>query len=88
MSYFIDLIGETPSYPCGICKRNIVSNHKSIRCNLCNFTIHTKCNKIEDKEFRKMKDDNIRYCLKCKEDILSFQRLTNQQSFNICKRHH
>ena len=28
-----------------------------------------------------MKDDNIRYCLKCKEDILTFQRLTNQQFF-------
>ena len=26
-----------------------------------------------------MKDDNIAHCLKCKEDILPFQRLTNQQ---------
>ena len=81
MSYFSEPIGENPKYPCGVCEKLIALNHKAIRCNLCNYKVHIKCNKLEEKEYRNMKNDDIIYCIKCKKVILPFQRLTNQQFY-------
>ena len=72
MSYFNDSTEENPKYPCGVCSKIIAMNHKAIRCNLCNY-------KIQEKDFEKNKTEAIMFCLKSTEEILPFQRLTNQQ---------
>ena len=79
MSYFNEPIEENPKYPCGICSQIIAINHKAIRCNVCNYKVHIRCNRIEEKDFKKIKNDEIILCIKCKEEIISFQRLANQQ---------
>ena len=55
MRYFSEPIGENPKYPCGVCEKLIALNHKAIRCNLCNYKVHIKCNKLEENEYRNMK---------------------------------
>ena len=37
----------------------IAINHQAIRSNLCNYKVHIKCNKIEEKEFKAMKNKEI-----------------------------
>ena len=44
-----------------------------------NYKVHIKCNKIEEDDFKKNKNEEIMFCLKYTEEILPFQRLTNQQ---------
>ena len=59
----------------------IAKNHKAIRCSICNYEIHIKCNKTEVKDYKKINDEDIFFCIKCKEEILPFQSLTDQQFF-------
>ena len=72
MSYFDEPFGDNPKYPCGVCEKIIAKNHKAIRCSICNYKIHIKCNKTEVKDYKN---------IKCKEEILPFQSLTDQQFF-------
>ena len=81
MSYFEEPTGENPIYPCGICNKKIASNHRAIRCNLCNYKVHIKCNKTDQGDYRNIKEDDIVFCIKCKEEALPFQKLTDQQFF-------
>ena len=80
MSYFEEPIGLNPKYPCGICLKNIANNHRAIRCNLCNYKIHIKCNKTDVKTYEKIiRNDDPQFCLKCKEELIPFQKLSDQQ---------
>ena len=73
---------KDPVFPCGICNKNINNNHKTIKCSICNYKIHIKCNKIDDVTFEKMKVNlDLFLCLKCKEDIFPFQKLSDEQFF-------
>ena len=80
MHYFVEPIGDNPKYPCGFCNKNVDKSHKCIRCNLCNYKLHIKCNKTDQKTYVKMvKGEKIQLCLKCIEGSLPFQKLTDQQ---------
>ena len=80
MSYFEDPTGLNPKFPCGICFKNIAKNHKAIRCNLCNYKIHIKCNKIEVHTYEKIiKNEEPQFCIQCKEEFIPFQKLSDQQ---------
>ena len=82
MHYFEEPIDKNPKYPCGICTKNIAKNQKLLRCNLCNYKVHIKCNKTDAKQYEKVKGSEwYVYCLSCKEEIIPFQKLTSQQFF-------
>ena len=74
MHYFIEPTGDNPKYPCGICNRVIAKNHKFLRCNICNFKVHIKCNKTEDKTYINIQNSSCKtvICLKCKEENIPF----------------
>ena len=73
MHYFEEPTDDNPIYPCGICNRIIAKNHRYIRCNICNFKVHIKCNETDDKTYAKMKtNDESMFCIKCNEDIMPF----------------
>ena len=73
MHYFEEPTDDNPIYPCGICNRIIAKNHRYIRCNICNFKVHIKCNETDDKTYAKMKtNDETMFCIKCNEDIMPF----------------
>ena len=80
MHYFIEPLGENPKYPCGICNKTIGKNHRAIRCCICNYKVHIKCNKTDKKSYEKLektKDPCI--CIACKEENLPFSKLTDEQ---------
>ena len=80
--YFEEPIGETSSLPCGICSKTIGINHRFIKCSICNYKVHIKCNKTDTKTYELMtKNTEPQFCIKCKEDIIPFQRITDQQFF-------
>ena len=81
MSYFEEPLGDNPKYPCGVCKKTIAKNHKAIRCNVCNYKVHIKCNKTDATDFKKMNEEDAILCIICKEEIIPFQRLTDQQFY-------
>ena len=82
LHYFEEPVGENPVFPCGICTKNINTNHKTIKCSNCSDRVHIKCNKIGAKTFEsKNLKNEIIICLKCQDEILPFQRLSDEQFF-------
>ena len=57
----------------------ISDNHKAVKCSICNYKIHIKCNKI-DVTYEKNEGDYV-FCLKCQEEIIQFQQLSDQQVY-------
>ena len=54
MEHFEEPVDDNPIYPCGICNKIITRNKKHIRCNICNFRIHIKCNQTDEATYQKM----------------------------------
>ena len=82
MNYFKEPIGTNPKYPCGICNKNIAKNHRFIRCIICNYKIHRKCNNTDPNTYKHLtKSKEPQVCLKCKEETIPFQALDDQQFF-------
>ena len=48
MHYFVEPIGDNPKYRCGTRHKNVNKTHKAIR--LCNYKLHIKCNKTDEKK--------------------------------------
>ena len=80
MHYFVEPTGDNPKYPCGICNKTIGKNHRFIRCNLCNFKIHMKCNETDEKSYNKMKNnETTMICIKCLEENIPFFSSCNNE---------
>ena len=85
MHYFIEPTSDNPKYPCGICNKVIGKNHRFLRCNLCNYKVHVKCNKTDDKTYYniQLSSDKTILCLKCKEDNIPFFSESTSNSTHI-----
>ena len=79
MHYFVEPNNDLPTYPCGICHQLVGQTHRYIRCNICNYKVHIKCNETDEKTYEKMKNnDKTMFCLKCYEELLPFFPSSNK----------
>ena len=79
--FFEEPSEEARSFPCGVCTKKINKNHNYIICSLCNYRVHFKCNK----EDNKTKKCEYKICIKCLEEAVPFQKLTDHQFFATSK---
>ena len=86
MHYFEEPSGENPVYTCGICNKIIGKNHRYIRCNICNYKVHIKCNETDDRTYLKMKkNEETTFCIKCNEDLLPFFPTLNKNHNDVTR---
>ena len=87
MQHFEDPVEDNPNFPCKICNKIITRNKKHIRCNICNFKLHIKCNKTDEATYQKMKRyEETMICIKCNENNLPFFNMsqeTNNETLSI-----
>ena len=70
---------------CGICEKIIQTKQKFIKCNICNYNVHLKCNKIDLKTYEKiLLNDETMVCLKCNEEILPFFQSSELNNSTKC----
>ena len=51
-----------------------------MECDNCRKYVHIKCNKFDDKQFKRYeKDENPTFCLSCNQESLPFLKLTDKQ---------
>ena len=88
MRYFDDPSPNAlnPRFPCGICSKNVGQHRKAIKCDLCGYWNHIKCEQIDDKTYDKLKkqDDSTKtnhFCKTCFEDNVPFQKLSDNEFF-------
>jgi len=59
-------INPGPRYPCGICKKNVNWNSKSIQCDGCDVWYHAACAKIGPETFRNLEHSSVSWiCIHC-----------------------
>ena len=51
---------------CSICQKEVQTNDKAIECNKCKHWVHTKCNKITNKQYKHYQN-NPEEIFECKE---------------------
>ena len=77
MIYYSEEPMDDSLSPCGICNKNIGINHKFVKCSICNYKIHIKCNQTDDATFEKnKKNSDPIFCLICQVEIIPFQNLS------------
>ena len=82
---------ENQTSTSGICKKSINTNHKFLYCSICKYNTHPKCSNIDNSNFDKQKNTENFFCLKCREEIIPFQQVTDQQflvTSNYCIHKH
>ena len=46
-----------PEFPCGVCSKNVNTNHHAICCDICDQWVHIHCNLLDDKDYNKLKNN-------------------------------
>ena len=80
-----------PKFPCPVCNKNVNTNHRAICCDICDKWVHIKCNQLNEKDYKIIKndtnkDDAVFYCIKCVSQIFPFNSLTNSDYYSIVQR--
>ena len=84
MRYFVDPppeLEENFVFPCGVCGKRVGKRMRAIKCDLCNYWNHIKCDGVDPAQYETLKtcDESIsHYCKLCKEEIFPFQSIHNE----------
>ena len=72
-----------PIYPCGVCNKKVGDRMRAVKCDICKYWNHIKCDNIDPKYYEILKKtENINrhhFCKTCKEDMFPFQKVQNEQ---------
>ena len=73
---------KNTKYPCKICSKSVHKNHRALQCDVCDFWVHIKCNKLYPGDYEKLKlSSEPWYCLHCLKTNLPFMNETNDQLY-------
>ena len=64
---------------CHVCRKVIALNHHALQCNNCKSSIHKKCNKLNDLDFRLLKSSKTWFCIMCIYDLIPFSDVSDQE---------
>ena len=68
-------------YPCSVCKKIVLNQHKAIFCDHFNQWVHIKCNNLNDLNYNLLKSKNENwYCILCTPEILPFCQINEKVS--------
>ena len=71
-----------PRYPCGVCNKHVGLRMRAVKCDICQFRSHIKCEGIEPAHYEKLidpKNNQHHFCKICKEEMFPFQKVHNEQ---------
>ena len=61
------------NYPCAVCKKSVLNQHKAICSNHCNQWLQIKCNDLNDLNYNLLKSKNeFWFCILCTSEILPY----------------
>ena len=71
-------------FPSKICNININNKDRAVQCDICQFWIHIKCNKLNHIDYKYLQGSNDPwYCISCCDEILPFGTLTNKNFLSM-----
>ena len=69
-------------FPCKLCNKNINDRDAAIQCDICQFWVHLRCNKLNLVDFKYLQESTYPwFCLSCCSVILPLGNLTDKGSF-------
>ena len=65
-------------HPCAVCKKAVGVRHKAIHCDICLKWVHIKCNRISNKTYELIKNNNSNwYCMQCLETEVPYAKIND-----------
>ena len=72
------------AFPSKICNININNKDRAVQCDICQFWIHIKCNKLNHIDYKYLQGSNDPwYCISCCDEIVPFGTLTNKNFLSM-----
>ena len=72
------------AFPSKICNININNKDRAVQCDICQFWIHIKCNKLNHIDYKYLQGSNDPwYCSSCCDEILPFGTSTNKNFLSM-----
>ena len=72
-----------PSYPCGVCNKKVGERMRAVKCDICQYWNHIKCDNIDPSYYEILKkpenEKRHHFCKTCKEEMFPFQKVVNEQ---------
>ena len=72
-----------PSYPCGVCSKKVGVRMRAVKCDICQYWNHIKCDNIDPYYYEILKkpenEKRHHFCKTCKEEMFPFQKVVNEQ---------
>ena len=66
-------------FPCKLCSKNINNRDAAIQCDICQFWVHLRCNKVSLVDYKYLQGSTDPwFCLSCCSTILPFGNLTDK----------
>ena len=74
-----------PKFPCRICEKNVSDKDKAVQCDLCELSVHIKCNNLNYLDNRCLQNSNKSwYCIECCSTIFPFNSFLSNKNFLSC----
>ena len=71
-------------FPCKICNININNKDRAVQCDICQFWIHIKCNKLNHMVYKYLQRSNdLWYYISCCDEVLPFSTLANKNFLSM-----
>ena len=67
------------AFPCKLCNKNINDRDAAIQCDICQFWVHLRCNKLNLVDYKYLQGSaDPWFCLSCCSTILTFGHFTDK----------
>ena len=74
-----------PKFLCRICAKDVHNKDKFVQCDLCELSIHIKCNNLSYLNYRHLQNsDKSWYCIECCSTIFPFNSALSNKGFQAC----
>ena len=72
------------TFPCRGYNKNDYDKEHAIQCDICNFSVHIKCNNLNYIDYKHLQGNNgLWYCITCSSSIFPFKFLNNKNSASL-----
>ena len=74
-------------YPCKIYLKNVSNHRKAIQCDTCDKWVHASCNKIDNKDYKRYVDSDLKFlCMQCSKENIPFCKLNDNEFYISVKK--
>ena len=67
-------------FPCGVCKKSVNKNHRTLQCDICSRWVHIKCDLINKTNYSLLENSiELWFCINCINTNTPYSNIPNNE---------